>query len=597
MDTPDYIDLAIVGAGWHGITMAKTYHAVYPDASIVILDYARTLGGTWAEERIYPSLKTNNTWGSYEFSDFPMSREKYGCQDAKNIPGYVMHQYLSDAARHFDVERTVRLGRKVEGVRMKEDDGVWEVRWKDAEGGEGGEGMTVARRLVLATGLTSEPFVPDYPGKEKFKGLMIHSKQLTARASDLAQAKNVVIVGGNKSGWDVAYSVARSGGKAHMLMRPCGAGPNYAWPRIYKFLGKTTSIALLSLTRFWTLFDPWPFQKDGTIGSGWLKTFLHKYWLGRCITALFWRYLHSRNIACNGFTKDHQVGLFAPWSSPYWMGGSLGTLNYDTDFFVEVKKGNIIPYHAELQSIDTDSVTSSPTQTISNIDAIIFCTGWKPTSPISISPPELQSQLGLATGSYPESIETQKLSNTFRQQILEYCPDLGHPPRPHITSAQEPPTPLRLYRFLIPPSPSYRNRFAVIGLNYSLQTTIVSQAQALWITAYFHDLIPSLEERSDPNTEDSSMVSLRSSAILHTTYETLRRPKSGSGFGEKHPDLVFDSLGYVDMLLYDLGLETKRKTGRGKWWREWFEAYDLRDYKGLVEEWKEVLRQREAAQH
>ncbi|KXS96884.1 hypothetical protein AC578_6230 [Pseudocercospora eumusae] len=585
MDPPEPVDLAIVGAGWHGIAMAKTYHAAYPEASIVILDYATTLGGTWAEERIYPSLKTNNIWGSYEFSDFPMCREKYGCPDAKNIPGHVMHRYLCDAARHFDVEKYIRLGRKVESVRMREDDGVWEVKW---QGAEGGEGSVMARRLVLATGLTSEPFIPDYPGKDKFRGLMIHSKQLTARASDLAQAKNVVIVGGNKSGWDVAYSVARSGGKAHMLMRPCGAGPNYAWPLTYKFLGKTTSIALLSLTRFWTLFDPWPFKKDGTIGSGWLKTFLHKYWLGRCLTALFWKYLHSRNTACNGFTNDPQVGLFAPWSSPYWMGGSLGTLNYATDFFSEVKKGNIIPYHAELQTISPTSITISSPQTPNiSADALIFCTGWIPTPNIQISPPKLS-----LSDSSIDDLST-------RQKILHTCPDLTNPPRPTTPNPQKfSPPPLRLYRFLIPPSPSPFRNFAVIGLNYSLQTTIVSQAQALWITAYFNDAITSLKK--DPasvvETKKTSEEeeSLRSSAMLHATYEMLRRPKSGSGFGEKHADLVFDSLGYVDMLLFDLGMETRRKRGKGmgRWWREWFEAYDLRDYRGLVEEWMEVVKKK-----
>ncbi|EME79788.1 uncharacterized protein MYCFIDRAFT_2169, partial [Pseudocercospora fijiensis CIRAD86] len=558
----DDIDLAIIGAGWHGITMAKTYHAVYPNASIMILDYATTLGGTWAEDRIYPTLKTNNIWGSYEFSDFPMSREKYGGQDEKNIPGRVMHQYLCDAAKYFDIEKYVRLGRKVEEVRLRDGDGGWEVNWRGVDGNE--EGTIVARRLVLATGLTSEPFVPDYPGQEKFKGLMIHSKQHTARASELARAENVVIVGGNKSGWDVAYSVARSGGKAHMLMRPCGAGPNYAWPRLYKFLGKTSSIASLSLTRFWTLFDPWPFQKDGTLGTSWLRTFLHTYWLGRCITALFWKYLHSRNIACNGFNKDPQVGLLAPWSSPYWMGGSLGTLNYDTDFFSEVKKGNIIPYHAELQSIESHSVHISPTpQTLSNIDAIVLCTGWKPVSPIKISPPDLLNS---------ESLESKSLSTHLRHKILQHCPDLANPPRPHIPS-QEVTTPLRLYRFLVPPSLYDLRSFAVLGLNYTLQTPIVSQTQALWITAYFSSHLQSQRQ---------SQSSILTSTLLHTTYEILRRPKSGSGFGDKHPDLVFDSLGYVDLLLGDLGVRRKRKES---WCQEWFGVYDLRDYRGLVEEW------------
>lgn len=54
------IDLIIVGAGWRGLAMAKTYHQVHPDASILILDEAETVGGVWAEERVYPGLRANN---------------------------------------------------------------------------------------------------------------------------------------------------------------------------------------------------------------------------------------------------------------------------------------------------------------------------------------------------------------------------------------------------------------------------------------------------------------------------------------------------------------------------------------------------------
>lgn len=56
----DNVDLLIVGAGWRGLAMAKTYHQVHPDARLLILDSAETLGGCWAEERVYPGLHTND---------------------------------------------------------------------------------------------------------------------------------------------------------------------------------------------------------------------------------------------------------------------------------------------------------------------------------------------------------------------------------------------------------------------------------------------------------------------------------------------------------------------------------------------------------
>ncbi|SCO30885.1 related to 65 kDa virulence protein [Fusarium fujikuroi] len=71
------LDIAIIGAGWYGLAMGKTYLEASPDANMVIFDGAASIGGTWAKERLYPGLKTNNLLGKYEFSDFPMTPERF----------------------------------------------------------------------------------------------------------------------------------------------------------------------------------------------------------------------------------------------------------------------------------------------------------------------------------------------------------------------------------------------------------------------------------------------------------------------------------------------------------------------------------------
>lgn len=55
----ELIDLVIVGCGWNGVAMAKTYHEVVPSATIRIVDTADTVGGCWAKERVYPGLNTS----------------------------------------------------------------------------------------------------------------------------------------------------------------------------------------------------------------------------------------------------------------------------------------------------------------------------------------------------------------------------------------------------------------------------------------------------------------------------------------------------------------------------------------------------------
>ncbi|KAJ5097891.1 hypothetical protein N7532_004892 [Penicillium argentinense] len=44
------------------------------------------VGGTWAKERLYPDLKTNNLIGSYELSDFPMELDRFQVSSGSHNP-------------------------------------------------------------------------------------------------------------------------------------------------------------------------------------------------------------------------------------------------------------------------------------------------------------------------------------------------------------------------------------------------------------------------------------------------------------------------------------------------------------------------------
>ncbi|KAI1355610.1 hypothetical protein F5Y01DRAFT_326149 [Xylaria sp. FL0043] len=75
----EHFDVVIVGAGLHGLAIARTLVDTSPNESkrIIILDEGCSIGGTWAAERLYPGPKTNNVVGSYEFGDFPMDLRRY----------------------------------------------------------------------------------------------------------------------------------------------------------------------------------------------------------------------------------------------------------------------------------------------------------------------------------------------------------------------------------------------------------------------------------------------------------------------------------------------------------------------------------------
>jgi cation diffusion facilitator CzcD-associated flavoprotein CzcO len=164
--------------------------------------------------------------GTYEYPDFPMDTKRYGVQPGQFIPGAVLHQYLTDFAKHFSVYEKIQFGRKVNSAKKLPEGAGWELEVLDLDSGISGR-LTTAK-LVVATGMTSEPFVPLIPGSENFSGSIFHVKEFAQRADTVHNANDVVIIGGTKSAWDAAYAYAvveaKEGRKVHIVMRESGHG-------------------------------------------------------------------------------------------------------------------------------------------------------------------------------------------------------------------------------------------------------------------------------------------------------------------------------------------------------------------------------------
>ncbi|KAI1867387.1 uncharacterized protein JN550_007118 [Neoarthrinium moseri] len=593
--------------------MARTYleaAVTNEQPRVLVMDYAKTIGGTWAYERIYPGLKTNNVAGTYEFSDFPMDLDRYSLKAGQHIPGLTVHHYLSDFAEHFGLKDLIRLETKVLAATMSED-GTWLIDFSDRNAGNLHEQPTARRlktkKLVLATGLTSEPFMPSLPGQHRFQGNMIHSKQLKEGMDVIKQSRNVVVIGGNKSAWDVCYAAAMAGAQVHMVMRPSGGGPSWVWRPIQIFSFQT-SLSRLSLTRLFTWFDPWPFSSS----EGVMKKFLNRSTLGRRVRSWFWNILDYYVCRANGYSSNRAVRLMKPWTSTFWMGNSLSIHNYDTNWFQLVKDGRVVPHIAEISSLDRRSVHLTSGIEV-EADIVVACTGWKSIPSIDFKVGNLQgqlpsvlggTQLGISDlgsssflkisqspeeGSFTSSNSTcsDQSIREARNVVIRLCPDLVIKPVRSLPTgllgesedADPGPAsaPFCLYRFMVPSSDAFlaTRNLAFIGAHLSIHAVMLAQVQALWITAFFQGLSPNVQ---------GGAGTMRQEALLQSEYERVRRPKEAGGSGARFPDLVFDSLPYMDMLLEDLAMKTKRKSS---WISEIFQPYKLADYRGLISEWHE----------
>ncbi|PMD44897.1 FAD/NAD(P)-binding domain-containing protein [Hyaloscypha variabilis F] len=569
----EHRNVAIIGAGWSGLSLAKTYTQAHPDADLIVLEAADSVGGVWAAHRLYPGLRTNSILGSYENPDFPMTVEKFGVKPGEHIPGTVVHQYMTDFAKTFDIWRRIRFRTKVEEIQQVEN-GKWILklttfRSTNGEGTMETKSIT-ADKVVIATGVTGNPNMPDITGADTFDAPLFHAKDFLQNKELLKTANKVVVYGGSKSAWDAVYAYSTSGIQVEWVIRESGGGPCWMSPIWVTPLKKC--LEHLVLTRLLSLFTP-TFLGNGDGYDIW-RRLLHGTAIGRWFVRKFWGTLEGDVVQLNGWDKDSEIKKLKPWFPAFWSGPSLSILNYPTDFFECIKNGTARIHYAEITHLTRRTVHLSTGEAF-EVDALHCSTGWKHEPPIKISPPSLAAKLGLPTDFDDSRTDLTRVADA---EILERFPSLRNQPevtaKRHAVDIKTRKTPYRLYRSMVPPATAYERNFAIAGAVLSLGSVINAQMQALWITAY---LDGSLEL-------PKSMDEIEYSTELSTRFGHWRYP---ADYGDRHAALAFDSLPYFDELLRDLGLRFQRK---GSWWRELLEDYRPADYKGVVDEWIELKR-------
>jgi cation diffusion facilitator CzcD-associated flavoprotein CzcO len=74
-----------------------------------------------------------------------------------------------------------------------------------------GDGEERAHHVIVATGYAHTPHFPDWPGRESFRGRLVHAADY--RNADDLGAADVIVAGSGCSGMEIAYDVASAGAK------------------------------------------------------------------------------------------------------------------------------------------------------------------------------------------------------------------------------------------------------------------------------------------------------------------------------------------------------------------------------------------------
>jgi cation diffusion facilitator CzcD-associated flavoprotein CzcO len=185
-------DVLVVGGGFSGIGVAIALEkAGLRDYEIV--DDNDGFGGTW-RWNTYPGIAVDIPSFSYQYSF-----EKRPDWSRTYAPGAELRAYAEDVARRHDLPSKARFGVRVSGASFDEDDHLWAVTTRD------GESMT-ARHLIDATGVLTNPKLPDIEGVATFAGTTLHTARWD-HSVDL-RGKRVAVIGTGASAVQVIPAIA-----------------------------------------------------------------------------------------------------------------------------------------------------------------------------------------------------------------------------------------------------------------------------------------------------------------------------------------------------------------------------------------------------
>jgi putative flavoprotein involved in K+ transport len=175
------LDVAVIGAGQ--AALAVGYYLRRSGLRFALLDEQVAPGGawhrTWASLRLFSPAQWSSLPGWLMPRDPGEGRDAYPSRDAALA-------YLAEYERRYElpVERSVHVDAVHRGGEL--------LRL------ETNAGVVHARAVVSATGTWANPVLPQLPGQDRYRGVVLHSAQYAGPAA--FTGRRVVVVGGGNSG-------------------------------------------------------------------------------------------------------------------------------------------------------------------------------------------------------------------------------------------------------------------------------------------------------------------------------------------------------------------------------------------------------------
>lgn len=197
-----FVDTIIIGTGFSGLCVAKNLI----DRGItdfILLERSDDIGGTWRDND-YPGAACDIPSHLYSYSFFqnPDWHYKFPRQPE-------LFAYTKAMAKHFDLEKYVKLNHEVTFARFDEEHNLWHVSTP--------QGEFSCHKLVSCVGPLSDGKLPDIDGVDTFKGHAFHSSKWD-HSYDLT-GKKVAVIGTGASAIQFVPEIVKTVDELHVYQR------------------------------------------------------------------------------------------------------------------------------------------------------------------------------------------------------------------------------------------------------------------------------------------------------------------------------------------------------------------------------------------
>ncbi|KAF5701560.1 cyclohexanone monooxygenase [Fusarium mundagurra] len=207
------IDILIVGGGFGGIYLL--YELRKAGFNPVIYEAGTSFGGTW-RFNAYPGARVDSEVPIYQLS-IPEVYKTWTW--TTNYPDYhELQAYFDHVGKVLNLSEDTAFNTVVTSAEFSIETGKWTVHTADGR-------TAKTKYLIIAAGFASKRYIPDYPGLDKYKGVVHHSSFWPTEGVN-PNGQKVAVIGTGASGVQITQEWGPAVKKLVVFQRT----PNLALP-------------------------------------------------------------------------------------------------------------------------------------------------------------------------------------------------------------------------------------------------------------------------------------------------------------------------------------------------------------------------------